>query len=205
MGYRRRCAARGRRRRRDRGGAPGRERVVAAGRPLRAAGDPHGTHRVEQRLRLVDPAGHGNVRGPEGGGRGRRPRGAGARRARAPGDPREGLPGGRGRGDPHRAGRRPFDHLPECRGRGAPPLAPLDRHRALRRARRHRRGPMGLPGGPRHADAPAHRRGVGRGRELRPGGPARLLARAGDLRTGCRSRACAGTRWWRSRSAARRP
>ena len=103
----RRRGPRGRRaRRRHRGRAAGRRRVVATRRPLRPARDPHGAHGVEQRVRVVDPARRGALRRPDGRRRRRRAGRAGAPGPRPPRDPREGLPRGSVGCDPDRARRR---------------------------------------------------------------------------------------------------
>ena len=100
----------------------------------------------------------------------------------APRDPREGASGRSDRGAADRARRRPLDHV-SVRSGGRPAPAPGDaRHRALRRARRHRGERPRLPALARDPDAPAARGGVGRRSELRAGRPSRLLARPGDVR-----------------------
>ena len=69
------------------------------------------------------------------------------------------------------------------------PPAGLDRHRPLRRPRRHRERGLGRSGRARDADAPAHRVGRRRRPQLRPGRPARLLAADGRVRVDAGPRA----------------
>ena len=132
-------AARRERRRRDRGRPARRGHLVASGRPVRAACDPHGADRMEQRLRLVDPARCRAIRVTS------RWSTPATRRSCRPGSSealrvihekvfRVASAGP----DPDRAGRRPLDHLPERGRRGASRLAAQGRRGALRRARRHR-------------------------------------------------------------------
>ena len=94
---------------------------------------------------------------------------------------------------------------PVGRGRRSRARPAHDRHRPLRRPRRRGDGPMGLPDRPRPADAPPDRRGLGRGRQLRPGRSPRATGRTRTRSPGCASRASAGTRRWSSRSAAWTP
>ena len=102
------------------------------------------------------------------------------------------------RGDPDHPGRRPRHHV-AGRDRGRRRVrAWQSRHRALRRARRHRAGHAGLAARPRHADAAADRERRRAGTQLRAGRPARLLAGAAGPRSGWRRTSCAPTSWPRS-------
>ena len=170
-----------RRRRGDHRGALRRRRQPPARRPLRPARHPRGEllERVDQ---LAPARSRGAVRRPHRGRRRRREHHPGLDRAR----PRVHLPqgprGGGDRRDPDRPGRRPLDHLAVGhRDRRGPP-AGQHRDRPLRRPRRHGARGLGCPRRARDADAAADRERRGQGQELRPGGPARLLAAGGRLR-----------------------
>ena len=129
----------------DRGRAARRRGVLAARGPVRSAGDPDGADRVVDGPRLVDPARRRALPRVDGGRRGRRAGGAGPAGARPPRDPREGVPGRERRADPDRPRRRSLGHVSERRGRRAASASAEGRHRALRRARRHRRRAVGQP------------------------------------------------------------
>ncbi len=180
-----------RRRRGDRRGALRRHGHPPPGRQVRAARDPRGPEHVgEPQLAAArDPA----VRAPDRGGC----RGCEHRPGPVRSGPRDDLPQGpRGRGqrrDPDRPRRRPLDHLAQRHRHRRNPQAGQHRHRPLRRPRRHRAGLVGPARRPRVADAPADRIGRGSRQELRPGGPARVLAAAGGPRLDGASRASAGT------------
>ncbi len=183
---RRREPRRERRRRGDRRGADGRRDLGPAGRPVRPARDPVRADHVGPG-RVVDPARGRALRAAH---RRRRRRRAGralAPRAGPPRDPREGVPRRRFGRDPGGAGRRPLDHVPVGGCGRAPRVASQARGRPLRRARRRGELDLRIADLARHADAPADRRGVGAGLELRPGRAARVLAREGDVRLDARA------------------
>ncbi len=166
-------------RRGRRGGSLGRLDDQPPRRPLRPAGA------ASSRLRAgyVPPGPRDrDLRGP----RGRR-----LRRCPLPARDDGGVPcqhppasrrGGRPRHLPRHPRGRPLHHVACRHGCGRGEGLGADRHRALRRPRRHGRHPRREPRQPRHPHAAPHRVGRRAGPQFRADRAARLLAAPGHLR-----------------------